>query len=160
MKKVMFVCLGNICRSPIAEAVFNHLSNEMGVAKKYYADSSGTSAFHVGADPDPRMAVTAEKQGVFMDHRAQQFQKEHFEKFDLIFAMDKSNYEDIISQTQNAKLRQKVHMLREFDPEASSSKADVPDPYYRGGMGAFDDVYNIVSRSCSEVLKKLEAGEL
>lgn len=160
MKKVMFVCLGNICRSPIAEAVFQHLVNEKGLSKKYFADSSGTSAFHVGADPDPRMAVTAEKRGIPMNHSAQQFKKEHFEKFDYIFAMDKSNYEDIISMTQNAKLRQKVHLLREFDDQASSSRADVPDPYYRGGMGAFDDVYDIVSRSCAEALNRLESGSL
>ncbi|MCM8526926.1 MAG: low molecular weight phosphotyrosine protein phosphatase [Lentisphaeraceae bacterium] len=160
MKKIMFVCLGNICRSPIAEAVFTHLTNERGVAKKYYADSSGTSAFHVGADPDPRMAVTAEKKGIMMDHKAQQFDKSHFEKFDIIFAMDKSNYDDIISMTQNAKLRKKVHLLREFDSEATSTQASVPDPYYRGGMSAFDDVYDIVSRSCSEVLDRLENGQL
>lgn len=160
MKKIMFVCLGNICRSPVAEAVFNHLVEEKGLHKKYRADSSGTSAFHVGADPDPRMSATAEKKGIEMDHRAQQFTKEHYESFDLIFAMDKSNYEGILSVSQNRKLRSKVHILRNFDTEATSADADVPDPYYRGGMEAFDEVYEIVSRSCNEVLLKLEAKEL
>lgn len=160
MKKVMFVCLGNICRSPIAEAVFNHLVDEKGLAKKFYSDSSGTSAFHVGADPDPRMAVTAEKKGIYMNHKAQQFSREHFEKFDYIFAMDKSNYDDILSMTQNAKLREKVYLLREFDSNASSSRADVPDPYYRGGMEAFDEVFSIVERSCSEIISRFEQGTL
>lgn len=160
MKKIMFVCLGNICRSPIAEAVFAHLAKEKGVAKKYNVDSSGTSAFHVGADPDPRMSATAEKRGIQMDHRAQKFEKKHFDMFDIIFAMDKSNFDDIISMTQNAKLRKKVFLLRQFDSQAASSSAGVPDPYYRGGMSAFDDVYDIVSRSCEEVLNKLEIGEL
>jgi len=160
MKKVMFVCLGNICRSPIAEAVFRHIVDERGLSKKYFADSSGTSAFHVGADPDPRMAVTAEKRGIPMDHSAQQFKKEHFDQFDYIFAMDKSNFEDVVSMTQNAKLRKKVHLLREFDEKATSTRADVPDPYYRGGMSAFDDVYDIVARSCEEVLDKIENGQL
>ena len=95
-----------------------------------------------------------------MDHQAQQFEKAHFDKFDLIVAMDKSNFDDIISMTQNAKLRKKVFLLRQFDSKATSSRADVPDPYYRGGMSAFDDVYDIVSRSCEEVLSKLESGEL
>lgn len=160
MKKIMFVCLGNICRSPIAEAVFKHKVSERALGKKYFADSSGTSAFHVGADPDPRMAVTAEKRGIQMDHRAQQFEKTDFDKFDLIFAMDKSNFDDIISMTQNAKLRKKVYLLRQFDSQASSNRADVPDPYYRGGMSAFDEVFDIVNRSCEEVLDKLESGEL
>ena len=90
MKKIMFVCLGNICRSPVAEAVFVHLVNERGLSSKYSADSSGTSAFHVGAEPDPRMGMTAEKNGVPMNHSAQQFKKDHFDQFDLIMAMDRS----------------------------------------------------------------------
>ena len=160
MKKIMFVCLGNICRSPVAEAVFNHLVDEMGLSKKYTADSSGTSAYHIGADPDPRMQVTAEKNGVPMDHQAQQFKKEHYDQFDIIFAMDSANYDDILKLTQNHKLRKKVHMLRDFDLKAISKPADVPDPYYRGGMGAFDEVYDIVDRSCREVIKQLEAKAL
>ena len=160
MKKVMFVCLGNICRSPIAEAVFNHLVDQKGLSKKYMADSSGTSAFHIGADPDPRMSMTADKKGVFMNHRAQQFKKEHFDKFDYIFAMDKSNFEDVISMTQNAKLREKVYLLRQYDLKASSSRADVPDPYYRGGLEAFDEVFDIVYRSCEEILNNMENGSI
>lgn len=156
----MFVCLGNICRSPVAEAAFTHLIEERGLSKKYSADSSGTSAFHAGADPDPRMGMTAEKNGVAMDHHAQQFKKEHYEQFDLIMAMDRSNYKDIHSVTQNQKLRTKVHMMRQFDNKASSPQADVPDPYYRGGLDAFDEVFQIVYRSCQQLIDELEAGKL
>jgi protein-tyrosine phosphatase len=159
MKKIMFVCLGNICRSPVGEAVFRHLVEERGLSKKYDCDSSGTSAFHAGADPDPRMGITAEKHGVPMDHSAQQFKKAHYEQFDLIMAMDQSNYKDILAVTQNHKLRTKVHMLREFDPQ-SADDAEVPDPYYKGGMEAFEEVYEIVHRSCNALLDELEAGKL
>lgn len=159
MKKVMFVCLGNICRSPVGEAVFRHLVEERGLGHKYDCDSSGTSAFHVGAEPDPRMGITAEKHGVPMDHSAQKFKKEHYDQFDLIMAMDQSNYKDILSVTQNQKLREKVHMLREFDPD-STPDAEVPDPYYRGGMEAFEEVYQIVNRSCDKLIDELEAGKL
>ena len=160
MKKIMFVCLGNICRSPVGEAVFQHLIEERGLEHKYSCDSSGTSAFHAGADPDPRMGMTAEKHGVPMEHSAQQFKKEHYNQFDLIMAMDRSNYRDILSTTQNHKLRTKVHMLREFDLEASSPEAEVPDPYYKGGMDAFEEVYQIVVRSCNKLIDELEAGKL
>ena len=100
MKNVMFVCLGNICRSPVGEAVFRHLVEERGLSSKYSCDSSGTSAFHEGADPDPRMGITAEKHGVPMDHKAQQFTKTHYESFDVIIAMDRSNYQGILSTSK------------------------------------------------------------
>lgn len=156
----MFVCLGNICRSPIAEAIFNQLVNNKGLAKKYLADSSGTSAFHIGADPDPRMSLTARKKGIFMDHKAQQFKKSHLEQFDYIFAMDQSNFDNITAMTQNIKLRQKVYLLRQYDPKASSPQAGVPDPYYKGGLEAFDEVFEIVDRSCKEILDKMETGSI
>ena len=156
----MFVCLGNICRSPVAEAVFANLVNEKKLNKKYSADSSGTSAYHIGADPDPRMQAAAERNGVEMSHKAQQFTKDHFNKFDLIFAMDNSNYDDIISLTQNSRHREKVHLFREFDPNVASTKADVPDPYYRGGMEAFNEVFEIVSRTSEEILNRLENKDL
>jgi protein-tyrosine phosphatase len=158
MKKIMFVCLGNICRSPVAEAVMAHLIAEKGLQKKFRVDSSGTSAFHVGADPDPRMAAAAEKKGIAMDHSAQQFIKDHFGKNDLIFAMDKSNYDGVTSLTQNSKFRDKVHLFRDFDLHEIGS--DVPDPYYRGGMAAFDEVFEIVERTCQEILTKLLAKKL
>jgi protein-tyrosine phosphatase len=160
MKKIMFVCLGNICRSPVAEAVFMQLIRERNLTKKYTADSSGTSAFHIGAEPDPRMTITAEKNGTPMDHKAQQFKKEHFDEFDYIMAMDRSNYDNIVRMTQNQKLRGKVHLLREFDDQAPSKQAEVPDPYHRGGLGAFDEVYEIVNRSCKKFLESLQKGEL
>lgn len=160
MKRVMFVCLGNICRSPVGEAVFRYLIKERGLDDKYSCDSSGTSAFHAGAEPDPRMGMTAEKHGIPMDHSAQQFTKSHYEDFDLIIAMDQSNYQNIIKVSQNHKLRPKVHMLREFDPQASSKEADVPDPYYKGGLEAFEEVYEMVRRSCDKLIDELEAGKL
>ncbi len=160
MKKVMFVCLGNICRSPIAEAVFRKLLIENKLEKKFFVNSAGTSAFHIGADPDPRMVMIAEKNGVEMEHKAQQLTKEHLEKFDYIFAMDSQNFDNIIGLTQNIKLRQKVFLLRQFDPLAPSQNAEVPDPYYRGGVEPFKEVYDIVERSCKEIIKRLSKGKL
>ena len=160
MKKVMFVCLGNICRSPVAEAVFNFRAKERGLDEKYLADSSGTSSYHVGADPDPRMQLTAEKHGVPMHHSAQQFQRDHFEEMDIIFAMDAKNYEDILSLTQNEQHRTKVHLIREFDPLAIGDRRDTPDPYYGRGYELFEEVFDIVWRSSEEILDLLESGNL
>ena len=159
MKKVFFVCLGNICRSPLAEAIFQNIVNQNGKSSEYFVDSSGTGAWHVGENPDPRMQATAARHSVPMDHKAQKFQKKHFAEFDYIFAMDQDNYNDIVSQTQNADERAKVRLLREFDDDALNPKAGVPDPYYGGAQG-FEEVYEICTRSCEKVFDLLESNQL
>ena len=153
MKKVMFVCLGNICRSPMAEAIFRHLVKEAGKEAEYFIDSSGTSAYHIGEESDPRMQMTAEKHGVEMCHLGQEFEKKHFAEFDLIVAMDQSNFNNIIRLTQNDKDRQKVKLMRDYDQQNESLA--VPDPYY-GGKDGFEEVFRILEKSCKGLLKQTE----
>lgn len=155
MKKIMFVCLGNICRSPLGHAVMDQLVDDGGVAAKYEIDSSGTSGYHIGDPSDARMRRTAHQHGVTIDHRGQQLSMWDIENFDYIFAMDSHNLRDILSMC-NDEQKAKVHMLRDFDPEGPG---DVPDPYY-GGAAGFENVFSIVHRSCVQLLEKLENGEL
>ena len=159
MKKILFVCLGNICRSPLAEAIFQNIVDQAELSSEFLVDSSGTSAWHVGEEPDPRMQLSAAKHSVPMNHKAQQFQKRHFADFDLIFAMDQDNYHDITSLTQNSDERKKVRLLREFDSEAINAQAAVPDPYY-GGAHGFEDVYQICTRSCEKIFELIQAKKL
>jgi len=159
MKRIMFVCLGNICRSPLAHAIFQHLAEEKNLQDKFHINSSGTSSYHIGESSDPRMKRTAGRHGINITHRSLQFQKEHFEEFDLIFTMDKENYQDIIWQTQNASYRKKVHILRDFDPAGNFKGVAVPDPYY-GGEAGFEEVFEIVLRCCNNVLKLIAEGKL
>lgn len=154
MTKVMFVCLGNICRSPMAEAMFKHIVRQEAKDKKYLIDSSGTSAYHIGSAPDSRMRATARQHSVEMNHAAKQFKKEHFQQFDHIIAMDESNYRNMIRLTQNDQHRKKVRLMRDFDLSVDGSP-EVPDPYYGGDEG-FEEVYQIVKRSCEELFKQLE----
>lgn len=101
MKRILFVCLGNICRSPLAEAVFNHRIKERQLEKRFQADSCGTANYHVGDTPDPRTVKNALANGVVIDHRGRQFSSEDFNEFDLILPMDKSNLKSLL-QNENA----------------------------------------------------------
>jgi protein-tyrosine phosphatase len=146
MKKVLFVCLGNICRSPMAEGVFKKVVESKGVASKFYIDSAGTSAYHIGAQPDARMRATALENGIVLDHCARQIKIKDFDDFDYILAMDISNYHNIRSLTSDKAKLDKVLMMRAFDSDKSSM--DVPDPYY-GGISGFKEVYDILWRCCN-----------
>jgi protein-tyrosine phosphatase len=153
MKRIMFVCLGNICRSPAAEAVFLHTAKKRGIGDRYFADSSGTAAYHVGSPSDARMRKAAEARGIAITHRGQQLKRAHLQQFDLILCMDKDNLTDARRLTQDPVELDKIKLLREFDP---NGRGDVPDPYY-GGPAGFDDVLDIVTR-CNESL--LDAMEM
>ena len=147
---VMFVCLGNICRSPLAEAVFRYHVERAGLSDRFVIASSGTGHWHVGQGADRRMCATATGFGISMDrHRAQQFEYEHFNEYDYIFVMDKSNLHDVLYLDRNDKHGHKVRLFREFDPEPGDYQ--VPDPYY-GGPAGFDNVYDIVDRTSKEIL--------
>ena len=158
MKKIMFVCLGNICRSPLAEAVLQKIVDENNQSKNFVIDSSGISGFHVGEDPDSRMQKVAESKGFQMTHRAKQLKRGDLEKFDLIFAMDEENYQGVLRLADSPELKKKVHMFREFDPQGSSGDS-VPDPYY-GGEEGFEEVFQIISRTSQNIFDKIMSKEL
>lgn len=145
--KVLFVCLGNICRSPLAEGVFNKIVEENGVATSFEVDSCGTSAYHVGQLADIRMRDVAFSHGLLLTSKARQFQKKDLKDFDYIIPMDRDNYNAIKLDEYESK----IFLLREFDVSSSDDK-NVPDPYY-GGIDGFENVYQIVLRSCKELFK-------
>ena len=154
--RICFVCLGNIVRSPFAENLFRHLAEEIGVEQKYQVDSAGTSAYHVGEEPDPRMRQVAAQHGFHYTGRARQFEQDDFENFDVIIAMDETNRRNLLRMARTPEHKTKVRMMRQFDPNGSASDP-VPDPYY-GDIDGFEKVYRILERSIKGLLEKLEKG--
>jgi protein-tyrosine phosphatase len=152
--RICFVCLGNIVRSPLAENLFRQLIEEREIEGEYEVDSAGTSAFHVGEVPDGRMRSVARERGLFYSGKARQFTKNDFDNFDLILAMDRENKEVLTSLAATEHQRQKIRLLREYDPVADG-ELDVPDPYY-GGLDGFQNVYDLVERSILGLLEALE----
>ena len=156
-KKLLFVCLGNICRSPSAENIMNYLVTENGLSDQIISDSAGTANYHTGASPDRRMAMAAQKRGIDLIGRARQFTKQDYYEFDLILAMDRSNYQNILAlapkQNPEQKYQEKVKLMCSFC--TSYSDQEVPDPYY-GGVDGFDYVIDLLFDACSGLLKALE----
>ena len=153
--RIQFVCLGNICRSPLAKTVFQDKVEEAGLEDQFEIASSGTGDWHVGDTADDRMRKTAQKHGHSLeDHRASQFQKEHLAACDHIFVMDKSNLNDVLYFDEEEKHDGKVRLFREFDPDPGDYQ--VPDPYY-GGRDGFETVYEIVDRTAETLLNRLIA---
>lgn len=147
--KVMFVCMGNICRSPTAHGVFRQLVEESGYAHDIYIESSGTHAYHVGESPDRRAQQTARSRGLDLsDLRAQKVRSEDFENFDYILAMDYDNHSILDSQCPQAH-KPKLHMFLEF--AQGVSETEVPDPYY-GGASGFDHVFDLVENGSRGLL--------
>lgn len=152
--KINFVCLGNICRSPTAEGVFQHLVDEAGLSSYFEIDSSGTGAWHVGQAANANSRAIAQQRGVVLHSRARKIVPSDLEYFDLTVAMDFSNHSDIISMTPKTELHDSVVMLRDFDPDPDDGQ--VPDPYH-GGIDGFNEVYDIVERSCRALLEVLRS---
>lgn len=147
MKKVLFVCLGNICRSPLAEAIFHHKVKSKGLSDVYYAESCGTANYHIGDAPDHRTIRNALKNGVAINHVGRQLCTDDFEKFDEIFVMDRSNYNNAL---RIAGIHHgKVKLMRSFDPNGKDE--EVPDPYY-GEEKDFQNVFEILERSIERYL--------
>jgi len=156
--RILFVCLGNIIRSPLAEHMFAQLADKVGVADKYEVDSAGTSAYHINEQPDSRMRRVAAQNGLQYNGRAKQFRIEDFDRFDLIVPQDQENLRNLIRLTRGLKDEAKLYTMRTFDPLGSSSEG-VPDPYY-GGVDGFQTTFEIVRRSCQGLLEALEKGEV
>jgi protein-tyrosine phosphatase len=157
-KRICFVCLGNIVRSPLAEHLFLHKARDRGLADQVQADSAGTSGWHVGEAPDARMRQVAARHGLVYDGRARQFRSSDFDHFDWVIAMDTDNQNHLVSLARNQTDRQKIHLLREFDT-AGSPKASVPDPYY-GGIDGFEEVFRVIERSVEGLLDALDLDQL
>ncbi|MEZ5473247.1 MAG: low molecular weight protein-tyrosine-phosphatase [Marinicella sp.] len=145
IKKILFVCMGNICRSPTAEAVFTRLVKDKGVAKEFVIDSAGTLSYHVGSKPDRRSMQAAQKRGLTMDHlRARQITAEDFDKFDWLVVMDFDNQQTL--QSMFPLLPQdKVVSMMQYAPD--SGYDEVPDPYYGQGDG-FELVLDLLEQAC------------
>jgi len=127
--KLLFVCLGNICRSPSAENIMNHLISQRGLTKTILCDSAGTAGYHIGNAPDRRMSAAAEnKLGFKLQGQARQFQRSDFQEFDLILAMDRSNYDDILALDPSGQYHSQVRLMCDFCSQYTLK--EVPDPYY------------------------------
>lgn len=155
MKKirVLFVCLGNICRSPLGAAILKQKIVAEGLQNRVEVDSCGTSNYHIGAGADPRTVANATANGVAIDHCARQLTVEDLRSFDFIFAMDKNNFRNILALDNGFDATKRVKLMREFDPV--NPGADVPDPYH-GREQDFQQVYEILDRSTSNFLAFLK----
>ena len=148
MTKVLFVCLGNICRSPTAEGVFRDLVRRRGLADSIGTDSAGTSGWHIGAPPDPRSRTEAQRRGIFIDDlRSRKVEPADFARFDYVVAMDEANMADLENLCP-AHLRGRLRLFTDFAPENTAS--GVPDPYY-GGADGFARVFDLITQ-CAEGL--------
>ena len=155
--RILFVCLGNICRSPTAEGVMRHLVAEAGLEETVRVQSAGTAAWHAGEGPDPRASEAALRRGIELAGTARQLEPDDFERYDLIVAMDAANLRDAQRLAPNEEARTGVRLLREFDPAAcAAGELDVPDPYY-GGPRGFDDVLDMVEAACRGLLEEVRA---
>jgi protein-tyrosine phosphatase len=156
---ILFVCLGNICRSPTAEGVMRRLVADAGLQQGIELDSAGTGAWHVGEPPDERATDAARRRGITLEGRARQVRAEDFEHFDLILAMDRSNERALRQLAPKESSSAKVHLLREFDPAGTGlDDLDVPDPYYDGQRG-FDIVLDQVQAACAGLLEHVRVTE-
>lgn len=147
MLRVVFVCTGNICRSPSAEAVLRHLVAEAGLSHAIAVGSAGTGGWHVGGDADPRSRKALSSRGYQLQHAARRFLPNWFDDHELVIALDSGHLHELRQMRPDAE----VHLLREWDPEGPG---DVPDPYY-GDRADFEEVLDMVERSCEGLLEDL-----
>ena len=148
--KILMVCLGNICRSPLAEGILKNKSTHLDIQ----VDSAGTAGYHIGNKPDARAIEIAQKYNIDLNkQRARQFSRKDFDEFDIIYAMDKNNYANLISLANNNEERNKIKMiLNELNHDSFQS---VPDPYY-GGQEGFEKVYKLLDKACEKIVSKIE----
>jgi protein-tyrosine phosphatase len=152
-ERILFVCLGNIIRSPLAENLFLQVARERDLADAFDVDSAGTSSYHIGESPDTRMRRTAAAHGYQYDGRGRQLTLQDLDEFDWIIAMDQENARAIRRMADGRDLDTKLRLMREFDPQAGGD-LDVPDPYY-GGPDGFERTFEIVERSVRSLIDEL-----
>ncbi|WP_345249156.1 low molecular weight protein-tyrosine-phosphatase [Nibrella saemangeumensis] len=156
MISVLFVCLGNICRSPVAEGIFRMLVEEYGFGNQITCDSAGTSSYHIGDLPDRRTRENALEHGLKLTHRARRMTGEDLAQFDYLVAMDEANFgaiQNLSHRSLGLYSDENTFLLREFDPEVND-EPNVPDPYYEDAE-VFEQVYQIVHRCCLQFLTYL-----
>ena len=154
---MLFVCLGNICRSPTAEGVFRHRVREAGLEDRIEIDSAGTGGWHLGAPPDERAIAAAKRRGITLDGAARQVSPGDFRDYDLLLVMDRENHAELLRRAPDDEARAKVRYFREFDPESKArGDLEVPDPYY-GAEGGFDEVLDMVEAASRGLLSELSA---
>tara|TARA_B100000767_G_scaffold253821_1_gene258690 strand:+ start:338 stop:787 length:450 start_codon:yes stop_codon:yes gene_type:complete len=148
--KILMVCLGNICRSPLAEGILAHKTQHLDVT----VESAGTAGYHIGKLPDKRSIEIANKYEIdISNQKARQFSRADFDEFDIIYAMDTNNFVHLTSLAENQNERDKIRMiLNEIKPESFDS---VPDPYY-GGDNGFHIVYNMLDKACNKIITQIE----
>jgi protein-tyrosine phosphatase len=152
MTSVLFVCMGNICRSPTAEGVFRRLHRELAPDLELHIDSAGTHAYHIGEPPDARSQAAAKVRGVDISgHRGRQVQAEDFHDFDYVLAMDAANLRRL-QALRPGQSRAELRLLLEYSPEATHR--EVPDPYY-GGTGGFEAVLDLVEQGGRGLLAEI-----
>jgi protein-tyrosine phosphatase len=160
-KKILFICTGNICRSPLAHALFEQQAEKAGLSSAFEVESAGTTAYHVGEQADDRMRATAARRGSPFSHRARKLSHQDLSYYDYLFVMDHGHLRQVRNMAASAGLGDldgKLRMFREFDPEGNAGD-EVPDPWY-GGQDGFDLVYDIVHRTSGSLLEAFDEGRL
>ena len=158
--KILFVCTGNICRSPLAEGIFRNYVESNNLQHKFEIDSAGTAAYHVGNLPDSRSILAAKKQSIALRHIARQITPHDLEFYDFILVMDHRNYEDVLSLSENEQAKNRILLLRSFDPFLGNDmEYTVPDPYY-GQVADFEEVFTICKNSIDGFIRYLNSQNL
>ncbi len=154
MQKILFVCLGNICRSPLGEGIMLHFIKEKNLHHSLQVDSAGTAGYHINEAPDHRTIANAKKNGVDISKlRARKFNTEDFDAFDKIYVMDTNNYKDVLALTKNTAHKNKVdYLLNVLQPHQNKH---VPDPYY-GNEEDFEEVFQLVYKACDKILEDIK----
>ena len=155
---VLFVCLGNICRSPAGENIFRHQVKKAGLENEIVIDSAGTHNFHTGKRPDQRMCDTLTSRGIASNGSARQFKAADFQKFNLILTMDDENYDNVSRLAKDATDLAKVKMFTSFCTLPENQTPDVPDPYY-GGEEGFEKVVDMLEDGCSQIIRQYRDGK-
>ncbi len=151
--RLLFVCSGNICRSPLAEALFLSLADKAGEAGRYLVDSAGTHGYHEGEPADPRTRRVGRRHGLDVKSRARPVKDDDFDRFDLIIAMDRGHRRELLARSGSGRTAE-IRLMREFDPSARD--LDVADPYY-GGEEGFETMYSVLEPACRGLLEYLSA---